>query len=108
MAAGDQGSPASWRDAERRCTMPLTIPDEILDATRMTEGELRQEVTVLLFEKEKLPPAQASHLAGLDRLQFQHLLASRQIPVHDGVDGLERDLRGSADRDRGHRAGADT
>ena len=25
-------------------------------------------------------------------LQFQHLLASRKIPVHYGVDELERDL----------------
>jgi len=72
--------------------MPLTIPDEILDATRMTEGELRQEIAVLLFEKEKLTLAQASRLAGLDRLQFQHLLASRRIPVHYGVEDFERDL----------------
>ena len=72
--------------------MPLTIPDDILQSTRMTEAELRQEIAVLLFGKQKLTLAQASRLAGLDRLQFQHLLASRQIPVHYGVDELGRDL----------------
>jgi predicted HTH domain antitoxin len=48
---------------------------------------------VLLFEKEKLTLAQASHLAGVSRLQFQHLLASRQIPVHYDVAEFEEDLR---------------
>ena len=72
--------------------MAVTIPDDIVQATRMTEGELRQEIALLLFQREKLTLAQASRLAGASRLQFQHLLASRQIPVHYDEADFEADL----------------
>ena len=72
--------------------MAVTIPDDIVRATRMTEAELRQEIAVLLFEREKLTLGQASRLAGMSQLQFQHLLASRQIPVHYDVSDFEDDL----------------
>lgn len=58
----------------------------------MTEGELRREIAVLLFERDKLTLAQASRLAGMSRLQFQHLLSSREIAVHYDVADFEDDL----------------
>lgn len=73
--------------------MSIIIPDDILQAARMTEDELRQEIAVLLFQKEKLTLAQASRLAKMNRLQFQHLLASRNIPVHYDVKEFEEDLK---------------
>jgi predicted HTH domain antitoxin len=73
--------------------MAVAIPDDIMMATRMTEGEMMQEIAVMLFAKEKLTIGQASHLAGMTLLQFQHLLASRQIPVHYDVAEFEEDLR---------------
>lgn len=72
--------------------MGLTIPDEILQAARMSESELRSEIAVFLFEKDKLTLAQASRLAAMDRLDFQHLLASRGIAVHYDLKELEQDL----------------
>ncbi len=72
--------------------MSVIISDEILHATRMTEEELKQEIAVVLFEKNKLTLAQASRFADLTRLQFQHLLASRQIPMHYDVAEFEDDL----------------
>lgn len=72
--------------------MSFVIPDDILHATRMTEDELSQEIAVFLFQKEKLTLGQASRLAGMGRLQFQHLLASRRIPVHYDVAEFEEDL----------------
>lgn len=62
--------------------MSIIIPDEILTTTRMTDAEMRQEIAVMLFHKEKLTLAQASRFALMNRIAFQHLLASRQIPVH--------------------------
>jgi predicted HTH domain antitoxin len=73
--------------------MSLVIPDEILQATRMSAAELRQEIAVLLFQKEKLTLGQASRLAGVGRVQFQHLLASRQVPLHYDVTEFEEDLK---------------
>jgi predicted HTH domain antitoxin len=71
----------------------LNISDEILSATRMTEAEMRQEIAVMLFQKEKLTLAQASRFARMNRIAFQHLLASRQIPVHTMSKILNRILR---------------
>lgn len=72
--------------------MGLTISDEILQAARMSESELRSEIAVFLFEKDKLTLAQACRLAGMDRLDFQHLLASRGIAMHYGLQDFEQDL----------------
>jgi predicted HTH domain antitoxin len=73
--------------------MDIVIPDEILQATHMSVDEVKQELAVLLFQKEKLTLGQASWLAGMSQLQFQHLLASRKIPVHYDVTEFEADLR---------------
>jgi predicted HTH domain antitoxin len=72
--------------------MGLIIPDEILQATRMSEAEFKQEMAILLFQKEKLTLGQASQFAEMSQLHFQHLLASRQIPVHYDVAEFEQDL----------------
>jgi len=69
------------------------VPAEILTATRMTEAEICQEIAVMLFQKEKLTLAQASRFAGMHRIAFQHLLASRHIPVHYGVEDFEQDIK---------------
>jgi predicted HTH domain antitoxin len=73
--------------------MGVLIPDEVPQATRMTAEELRQEIAVLLFQKEKLTLSQASRLAAMNRLQFQHLLASRGVLVHAGTAAFEADLK---------------
>ena len=72
--------------------MGVIISDDILEATHMTEDELKQEFAILLYQKEKLTLAQASRLAGLDRLQFQHLLASRRIPINYDIEDFKKDL----------------
>lgn len=72
--------------------MSLTIPDDVLQTARITPAELRQEIAVLLFAQERLTLGQASSLAGLSQYRFQHLLASREIPIHYGVEDLEQDL----------------
>jgi predicted HTH domain antitoxin len=73
--------------------MTLHIPEDILRASRLSERELKTEIAVMLFEKEKLTLGQASRLAGMARLEFQHLLASRRIPMHYDVAEFEQDLR---------------
>ena len=73
--------------------MSQIVPEDILQATGMSEEELRQEIAIVLFQKEKLTLARASRLAGMTRLQFQHLIASRQIPVHYDSADFDEDLR---------------
>lgn len=71
----------------------MEIPDEILKAARMSEAELKQEIAVMLFQKKKITLGQASKLAETNQLLFQHLLASRQIPVHYDVEDFEADIK---------------
>jgi predicted HTH domain antitoxin len=73
--------------------MSVIISDEVLTSTRMTESEIKQEIAIKLFQKEKLTLAQASRLAEMHRVAFQHLLGSRHIPMHYGVEDLEQDLK---------------
>jgi predicted HTH domain antitoxin len=72
--------------------MTINIPDGVLESARMSESELRQEIAVFLYEKEKVTLAQASRLAEMGRLKFQHLLASRDVFIHFDVDDFEQDL----------------
>lgn len=72
--------------------MALTISDDILLATRMTGRELSREVAVMLFRDDKLTLAQAARLADMSQLAFQHLLASRDIPLHYGAAEFQADL----------------
>jgi predicted HTH domain antitoxin len=70
----------------------MNIPDEVLQSAHMSEPEMLQEIAVLLYSKEKLTLEQASRLSNMDQLRFQHLLASRGIPVHYGVSDFEQDV----------------
>ena len=72
--------------------MGVVIPDEVLRAADMSAEELRREVAIVLFQQERLSLGQASDLAGLDRLSFQRLLASRDVPIHYDVAELEVDI----------------
>ncbi|MEM8604998.1 MAG: UPF0175 family protein [Cyanobacteria bacterium P01_H01_bin.121] len=80
--------------------MSVVVPDEILTATRMTDVEMRQEIAIMLFQQEKLTLAQASRFSDMNRVAFQQLLASRQIPIHYGVEDFEQDIQNLRELDR--------
>lgn len=72
--------------------MSVVISDETLQAARLSAAEMKQEIAVLLFQKNKLTLGQASKLAEMSQFRFQHLLASRQIPLHYQVEDFEDDI----------------
>ena len=69
----------------------VAITDDLLRAARVSEREFRQEAALLLFQKG-LPLMKAAELAEMDRFAFQHLLASRQIPVHYDARDFDHDV----------------
>jgi predicted HTH domain antitoxin len=73
--------------------MPVTISDEVLAAAHISEPELKQELALTLFHRERLTLAQASRFAEMSQLAFQALLAERQIPIHYGVEEFREDLQ---------------
>ena len=69
----------------------IAITDDTLRAAHISEREFRQEAAILLFERG-LPLMKAADVAEMDRHAFQHLLASRSIPVHYSADDFDADL----------------
>lgn len=65
--------------------MPFTISDEFLHAARMSEAEMSMEVAVILYRAGNLPLARAAEFARMGTRQFAYLLASRDIPVREGI-----------------------
>ncbi len=70
----------------------VTIPTEIVKATRLTDQEVLLEIAVMLFQKEKLSLGQAASLANMPKHKFQFLLASRDIALHYDVEDYQEDL----------------
>jgi predicted HTH domain antitoxin len=77
--------------------MSLLIPDELVQASGLSEAELLQELVLLLFQREKLTLGKASHLLGMTQLEFQALLASRDLYIHYDVEDLHEDVRNLKD-----------
>ncbi len=73
--------------------MSITISDDILASSGLTEKELRRELAIALFQVERLTLGQAAKLADQTQLEFQKALASRRIPIHYGSEELDEDLR---------------
>ncbi len=72
--------------------MTVTIPDDIFKSTGMTEAEMKLEIAVMLYKNDKLTLGNASRLADMNQLNFQQLLASRNICVHYDVEDFQEDI----------------
>lgn len=77
----------------KRETMSIVISDQVLQTVQMSEAELLQEIAVMLFQQERFTLGQASRFASMNQLQFQRLLASRQIPLHYDIAELTEDVK---------------
>ena len=60
----------------------LVIEDTYITASGYTEEELKFEIAIMLFEKEKLSLRKAASLAGMHWLQFMKELDKRNLTLH--------------------------
>lgn len=60
----------------------MTIEDFYVKASGFTEADLKLEIAVMLFEKERLSLRKAASLAGLHWLHFMKELDRREITLH--------------------------
>ena len=70
----------------------LVIEDEVLKASGLSQAELRLELSVHLFQIERLSMARAARFAGTSLAEFMRLLGSRGISPHYDVEELREDL----------------
>lgn len=73
--------------------MSVVISEEFLQSAKITQEEFKQEIAISLFNRAKLTLAQAAAFAELNRISFQHLLASRNIPIHYDTIDFDSDLK---------------
>jgi predicted HTH domain antitoxin len=71
--------------------MSLTISDEILQRVHMTPDELRAEIALLLYGREKLTLIEAAQMAQRPIEEFQRMIAGRALSGYD-VDDFKNDL----------------
>lgn len=74
-------------------TMSLVIPDEFLQTAHISEATLKLEIAILLFGQEKITLGAASQFADMNQLEFNHILGSRKITIHYGIEEFRQDLR---------------
>ena len=73
--------------------MTLTIPDELIRRTGLTEQEIRSELACRLFDAGKVRFHEAMRLANMDRVQFECALRQRGIAIYrPTVEDLLQDL----------------
>lgn len=64
-------------------TMQLIIPDPVLEALRIpnqhVEQELLKELAIALYDREILPFSKAAELAQMDKQEFSRIAAHRDI-----------------------------
>lgn len=86
--------PKSTATAELSAQLQTFAPDEdVLQAIQMSEAELLVEVAIALFQQDRLTLGQASNFARMNQLQFQRLLATREIPLHYDIAELREDVK---------------
>ncbi|MGB3492161.1 MAG: UPF0175 family protein [Elainellaceae cyanobacterium] len=74
--------------------MSVIISDEILQASRFTPSEFRQEIALHLFQNGRLTLAYASQLAEMPPHAFRQLLKQQNIPLYSyDVENFELDLK---------------
>jgi len=61
--------------------MDITIPDEVLQAAKLSAADIKREVAVLLFKTQAVNIEQATQIANVHLLEFEQLLVQRQIPA---------------------------
>ena len=71
----------------------ILLEDEILQSAQLTEQEIRIELALLLYTQKRLSFGQARKLAGMEHLDFEKLLSTRQIPSHYDISEFEEDLK---------------
>jgi len=70
----------------------VEIHRDVLDSARLSVPELQVELAIALSAQGRLGLGQAREWAGLTLWAFRHLLASRRVAAHYGVDEPNEDV----------------
>ena len=94
-----------WLQYQTNLAMSLVIPEGILTTTPMSEAEMRQEIAIMLFQKET-DPCSSQPLCRNRPHCFSTFTCKSHIPVYydvedfDDVEDFEQDIRNLSEMDR--------
>jgi len=71
----------------------FVLESDILESAHISEEEVRIELAILLYWKNRLPYAQARALSGLSRIEFDDLLYQAGVPSNYTSEDLHQDLQ---------------
>jgi predicted HTH domain antitoxin len=72
--------------------MTITVSNDLLEATSLTEQEIRLELALALYASGKLSFARARRLADMDETPFNNLLFERGIMMPYTMEDWEKEL----------------
>ncbi|MBK6931515.1 MAG: UPF0175 family protein [Saprospirales bacterium] len=61
--------------------MEIEVPDSVLKIPKYSKQDLLLDVAVALYQRGIYSLGKSAKFAGLNRLEFQRVLAERQIPM---------------------------
>lgn len=73
--------------------MSIMIPNDVLQAAKMSEDELKLEIAIMLFQQRKISTGKARRLAGMNLIEFRQELAKRGLCVNYDVEDFQADLK---------------
>lgn len=73
--------------------MALIISDTVLEKAQISADDLLVEIACYLYARKKLSMGLAKELAGLNQIEFQQALSTREIDLHYSAEDLETDLK---------------
>ncbi len=89
----DEPEVAKQRLILKPTAMSITVSNDLLEKVHITQEELVTDFACYLYDKERLSFGKCRQLCGMNHLDFQRALASRNIYIKYDEDDLAIDLK---------------
>lgn len=76
----------------------LNLPENLGQTETFNQSDWLREIAIVLFQQERISLSRASKIAGMEVMNFQKLLADRDICVHYDVGEFDQDVQHLRDR----------
>ena len=69
--------------------MNLAIPNDILTVSEMSEADLKLELAITLYKRQKISPGNACKWLGINLIEFRQELGKRGLSVNYDVEDFQ-------------------
>ena len=70
----------------------MVIPEDIVQASRMSESDLKLEIAIMLYTLGRISSGKVRSWTGLNVIEFQRELDKRELYLNYDVDDLQHDV----------------